>query len=828
MIARNSPIRHLVRLLCLAGATNWAAIASALTVGPEQPAPVIILGDEAKDQERFAAEDLRRYLQRITGKKVEIANREPSGTVLPIYLGELPQNSGLKPVVEQKQLGRDGFVLQITPTAIHILGGSKFGTSYGAYELLERLGVRWLFPGEWGEVVPEGQSIPLDEGIFTDQPAFPIRQMHVAYVDEVAGEWFRRSRHNRCGYYGHSRLLNPKKYGAQHPEWYAEINGVRQVDDSHYKLCHSNEAMVQAAIGEVLEMLKKRKENQKTVKHIGYSHLTEDYTCISISPTDGGGFCRCEKCLAMGSISDRLQIFANRIAKAVREVYPDDWVGYYGAYSEAQMPPTVEAEPGVMVFATTWTKSFFHPITAMPNNAFRQKLEAFSKQCPNLAIRDFDGLSVWWGYGPFTMADVHAEDFQWYLQNNIRGIITEAQIGWAPWGYSYYLLGKLWWNPKADLAALKRDFVEKGYAEAAEPMRRYYEKLDQARVYPSAATLYAMRQDLEEAAKLAKRSDVVTRIDALRTYYYLGDLLAKLQKGETVDATLFNRLMASGEKFALPFKAKEIRKWLPNFNPDTATPLLREELRELLAQVELAPPGNELPAWRNHDDIRLQPLHPDSPSQLDQPKSLGMSLRYGPTIILIHAKAGERIHVTQQWKRGDEFKTAFELYDPELSLIRDGLAKGETILDLPAPSTGVYTLTVSPGSPYPEISVSCNHAVVKAGSTAQRAHIMGKAERLFIYVPKGTKEFAIATKAYEPLVLKVNGPVGAPSPRSVIEQHSRNYEEHRFTVGEGEDGQPWQIQFRGGKKDVYLIGIPPFMASGPERLLVTPEMTNEP
>ena len=101
---------------------------------------------------------------------------------------------------------------------------------------------------------------------------------------------------------------------------------------------------------------------------------------------------------------------------------------------------------------------------------------------------------------------------------------------------------------------------------------------------------------------------------------------------------------------------------------------------------------------------------------------------------------------------------------------------------------------------------------------------MGKAKPLYLYVPKGTKEFSIATKAYEPLTLIVDGPIAAPSPRPVIRQHSRNYEEHRFKVNEGEDGQPWRLHVRGGKKDLYLMGIPPFITNDPSRLLVTPEI----
>lgn len=645
------------------------------------------------------------------------------------------------------------------------------------------------------------------------------------WVSDAEGNWFRRSRHNRCGFTGHSHLISPKKHAAAHPEWYAEIDGVRQVDDPNYKLCHSNDSMVEEAAREVLESIRARKADSEVKSHIGYKHLTEDYSIVSISPTDGGGFCRCDKCLAMGSVSDRLQIFANRIAARVREEFPEYSVGYYGAYSEHQDPPTVKADPGVVIVPTTWTRNFFKPLSDMSNKAFRGKLEAYMKNGSRMILRDYDGLAVWWGYGPLTLADVHAEDYQWYHKQGLDGIITEAGSGWAPWGYSYYLMGKLWWNPEADLQALKADFIAKAYGEAAEPMKTYYELLDRAVVHPSPGNLRTMREKLEEASKLAMDPGVKKRVNYLRAHYYLEDIYEKYRAGEAgqEEVDRFYRILKSLDPAASPFsRARRYLKVFPK-SEGKAQPLEESELEEWLAGVELPPPGKEYAGWQDLEDLRLKPAVEDAKEPFEE--SIGMNLRYGPATLLIHASEGERITVRQSGKKA--YATAYDLQTPELLTLAEGMAREEMIVDVVAPSTGIYTLMLSPGGNYPQIHISNRSVVVKASGKSQHVHPMGRVPAAYVYVPKGTREFAIVSRAYEPLSIQVDGPVDHLQPLPRIEQKAQVWQQHNIQVPQGSDGKIWRLSFRGGKKNIYLQGIPPFLSSDPSRLLI-PGNSNTP
>lgn len=772
--------------------------------------PVVVAPEAMEDQVAFAVADLTNLLARMTGLPVALETGAYAGRA--VHVGDVPANRDLQAAA--RALGRDGFVLDISADAgVRIAGGSKFGAAYGALELLERLGVRWLAPGEWGEVVPRRETLELVPGRFEDRPVFAIRQFHAARVGRPFGEWARHMRHNRCGFGGHSGLVAPRHHGQAHPEWYAEVDGRRRPDATHFKLCHANTGMVAQAVAEVRAALRKRRDNTNEVVHIGYRHRTSDYSTLSISPTDGGGFCRCADCVALGSLSDRLQLFANHVAASIQDEFPGQQIGYYGAYSEHQEPPRVPAHEQVLVLMTSWTKSFFEPLSRPGNRAFREKVAAFSATCPKLAIRDYDGLSVWWGFGPFTLADVHAADYAWYHQHGVQGIITEAHTGWGPWGYSYYLTSKLWWNPSLDLDALKEDYVRSAYGAAAAPMRRYHQRLDDAVVYPSPTVLHAMRQDLEAAATLARRPDVRRRIDFLRAYYLLLDAHNRLQNGQAgaEDAMLALRVLASIDAHVSPLHAGH---FLPALDqaPATVEPLSPEALRALLDAVELTKP-RDLTPWRDADDAHLQPWPAAGTNWV---ADMGANYRYGPHVMLIHAKSGERLRVTQQGPS----RTEYELTGPEWAVLTQGTAVGEEIVDLTAGSDGIYRLTFSTRGNRPRIQVENRSAVVKAGGALQHLHPMHRAI-LYFYVPRGTREFAIVAKADEPLYLQVFGPQpDAPPilPRTL--QKAKVFMEHVVAVPEGADGSAWRMQLDGEDKKVFLLGIPPLLASHPERLLI--------
>ena len=101
----------------------------------------------------------------------------------------------------------------------------------------------------------------------------------------------------------------------------------------------------------------------------------------------------------------------------------------------------------------------------------------------------------------------------------------------------------------------------------------------------------------------------------------------------------------------------------------------------------------------------------------------------------------------------------------------------------------------------------------------QKLHPFGKFT-LYFYVPKGTKEFAFVTRADEKFKLSIYSSHDARQPmQPPIEQRTKVFEEHRFKVPEGCDDKVWKVHVGCEDMELFLMGIPPFLASDPARLL---------
>ena len=113
----------------------------------------IVVGPEAPALDRFAAEELQRYLRALYGPTVPVVHEHAAGTT-PVVLVGSPETN---PAVASSPLARDwpsasdqGIVLRGDAASGEwvIGGGSPVATTWAVYELVERLGVRYLLSGD--------------------------------------------------------------------------------------------------------------------------------------------------------------------------------------------------------------------------------------------------------------------------------------------------------------------------------------------------------------------------------------------------------------------------------------------------------------------------------------------------------------------------------------------------------------------------------------------------------------------------------------------------------------------------------------------------------
>jgi len=187
-----------------------------------EPKAVIVVAEDAPQSVAYAAAELQRYVEKMTGAELAVAAQPPAAAPGLIFVGESAgaaerglSTDGLKPdgfrIVARDNwlalLGRDHRGKPISglthplrkteswhaQTGLNRLG--ETGTLYAVYALLERFGVRWYMPGELGEVVPARDTLGVTSMDVAAAPDFDYRFLYNCEFrqDEDAARWHRRA-----------------------------------------------------------------------------------------------------------------------------------------------------------------------------------------------------------------------------------------------------------------------------------------------------------------------------------------------------------------------------------------------------------------------------------------------------------------------------------------------------------------------------------------------------------------------------------------------------------------------------------------------------------
>lgn len=519
------------------GGALRAAPATMTLISPGKPAPVIVIGTQASASERFAADEMSAYLEKITGREVGVVDDHnvPEGKV--IALGR----SKLTASVDVSGLGCEQFITDIQPDRLIIIGGRRAaqpgqsardaGTLYGVYEFLEGLGVRWYRPEPWGEHVPRKSTISLKVGrTMSPPPSYPLLRVvsHSglsAYWHQTTEEekelgalWSVRNRMNFWDstlkgdanfYYGtktkivaardaalearlggkencewdhmYRYIIPPEEYFASHPEYFALIKGKRDPSD----LCLGN-PQLQRVFAD--NLIAKAKANP---------HLS----ALSVEPSDClGSTCECDRCKAMdpppnarleGAGSNRVAAFSNIIAGMVGKEAPWVKLMWLGYSSHTAAPTNLrQLEPNTIVMLapinqwSDWTKSLTD--TSAPSCRWGWSNADLVKTIGDWAALKPSSLMVWEYYdgygwpGPLPMTYSVADRWRNYRKLGIKGIMNHSFTSWGPQGLDRYMSVKLAWNPDLDVEKELNLYYKNYYGPAARPMKAYHQRLFKA------------------------------------------------------------------------------------------------------------------------------------------------------------------------------------------------------------------------------------------------------------------------------------------------------------------------------------------------------------
>ena len=436
----------------------------------------IVISASASTSEKTAAKELQQYIEQMSGCLLPITNdlNTSSPRVIVGYNARLALLTGtMEPAAND-----ESFTYQTVGKDLLIWGGSQRGTMYGVFAFLEReLGIHWLTPK--CTVLPTHHSWKLRKLNHSEKPFLDFRYSNYFVASNVP-QWSAHTRENMkwsptINEYGNieaywgahtmGEFVTTKEFFGSHPEYFCLRDGKRY--GGYGQLCLSNP--------EVLKICKTRL--------MQFMRRNPNYRIYSLSQNDNFLFCQCDKCKAIedqyGGHSGLIVWFVNQVADAVKQEFPDKFVGTF-AYQYSRQPPTgIKPRENVVIRLCSIECCFAHPLDAgcPQNEKFMCDLKGWAELAPHLFIWDY--IVDYAQYiAPWPNFQVLGPNIKVFGDNKAIGVFEEAQYQSAGAEFDElkaWVVNQLLWNPEQDVDSLVSIFVKGYYGKAAPYVKEYYD-----------------------------------------------------------------------------------------------------------------------------------------------------------------------------------------------------------------------------------------------------------------------------------------------------------------------------------------------------------------
>lgn len=465
------PVR---RILASAGATSY----------------VIALDVDASGAETLAASELASYLHRISGATFAIrrerSDRQGGDTAKAIVL----QVAGTEGA---RGAAADAYSITVRGESVVLTGASPRAVLYAAYDLLARLGCRWLAPElsfyqGAAELVPHEATLVYESrGDVSERPVFAIRKLDMAEARShdleslrKIVEWMPKLRFNtlmvpmgtgassgktwddwraaltpelqkrgltiEVGGHGYQRFLSANMEGGElftrHPSWFGKDSTCNASRAAPVVFDTENDSAVAYLIHNVVRYVTERPE----------------IDVFDFWPPDGARWDECAKERATGSVEDRHARLVAAVHDTLARVKPRLRLETI-AYAYAKMPPEHEVIPAdVLIDFCPISQNFDVPIydSSRTNNAiYVRALQAWRRSYPgDIGLYSYYRKYAWRSL-PNVIPHLMQREMRWYAAAPLQGISTYAEPGdWYTYELNHYVLGQLAWNPAVDVDSL--------------------------------------------------------------------------------------------------------------------------------------------------------------------------------------------------------------------------------------------------------------------------------------------------------------------------------------------------------------------------------------
>lgn len=412
----------------------------------------IVIENGQNPHQMRAAALLTDYVWKMTGVELRTADSESEN---PRKAIRFETDSSLHP---------DGYQISMDNSQLRISGGSHKGCIYGVIYLLEQ---------EWGcrkystafGIVPEKSRLTFPRGTITDYPKNDYRiingrfSLDPDYQDWQATDVVQDQFADRYYVHTFNRLLPWEAYYANHPEYYAEVNGKRIPE----QLCLTHPDVLKLTIQKLREEMK----------------LQPDRVLWSVSQNDNPSYCQCATCRELdqkeGAPSGSLIHFVNAVARE----FPDHIISTLAYQYSRQAPRYVKPESNVQIMLCTIELNRSEPIAEDPRSAgFLSDLEDWGKISDHLYLWDYT-VNFSHHISPFPNYHVLQPNIQLFYENGVKEHFQQSN---TDTGHEFselksYLISHLLWDPYCSVDSLTDEFMSGYYGAAAQKVRAYFDGL---------------------------------------------------------------------------------------------------------------------------------------------------------------------------------------------------------------------------------------------------------------------------------------------------------------------------------------------------------------
>jgi hypothetical protein len=450
---------------------------------------------------RRAADDLQHYIEKMSGAKLPIASDTQTVNGPVVLIGASKRLAALHLDVPHgltNECNEEGYVISSHGDTLALAGnedGPYWGTYYATCELLNRLGVRWYSPGEFGEVVPAMRTINFGDLELREKPDFRVRLwwgygpyelLDQEYLWKLRNKMMIAQPLPESGDSSIRQWMPDKELVKTHPEYFGKNQDGTPME---FFPNLSNPEVPKLIAAKMAEYLDKTK-----------AATGVEPNGVSIAPDDGmpRDFTPASLALSQNfpeivgregepsevSISEEWFTFVNRIAEELAKTHPHTIVATNG-YANRQMPPEgIKLHPNIQVlYASIWAdtlKAFDNPRSwhgALQANY----LKRWGELCPHVDLYRYVYGMLTSSLTPIPQTRKLAHDMPMYKKDGIIGFqdeqkpCTRMEEGIT----TFYIRARTEWNANLNIDATLNEYFDKWYGPAARPAQAFWDALEE-------------------------------------------------------------------------------------------------------------------------------------------------------------------------------------------------------------------------------------------------------------------------------------------------------------------------------------------------------------